>query len=502
LFPGDTAVATPNRRGALLTLPLDPASAAPLFRQVYDGLRRAILDGTLAAGARAPATRGLAAELGVSRNTVMNAYEQLLAEGYLEGQAGSGTYVPRTLPDELIVVRGAAKPSAPAGLRGRGLSRRGQLLVQSSAAVARFSGQPRPLRPCVPDVGAFPSAVWARLVARHLRRPPRGLLGYDHPAGYGPLRRAIAAHLKAARAVHCDPDQVLVVTGLQHALDLVARVLLDPGDSAWVEDPGYPGGRATLQGSGVAVAPVPVDADGLDVAAGAARWPEAWLAYVTPSHQYPLGVTLTLPRRLALLDWARRADAWVVEDDYDSEFRYGGRPLAALQGLDRDGRVIYASTCSKALFPALRVGYLVVPPDLVDAFTAARAATDRQTATLAQAALADFFAEGHFLRHLRRMRALYADRQEVLRRAARRELGGLLDVPPCETGMHLVGWLPDSRDDRAAAGAAAAAGVEAPALSNYRVEGHGRGGLLLGYAAFEPGQIRDAVRRLGSALRG
>jgi GntR family transcriptional regulator/MocR family aminotransferase len=491
----------PNRRGALLTLPLDPTSAVPLFRQVYDGLRQAILDGTLPAGARVPSTRGLAAEMGVSRNTVMTAYEQLLAEGYLQGQVGSGTYVPRTLPDELIVVRGAARPSAPAGRRGRGLSRRGEMLVRTSAAVPRFSGQARPFRPGVPDVAAFPTAVWARLVTRHLRRPPRGLLGYDHPAGYGPLRRAIAAHLGAARAVSCDPEQVLVVTGLQHALDLVARVLLDPGDLAWVEDPGYPGGRATLQGSGVVVVPVPVDADGLDVAAGSARWPDARLAYVTPSHQYPLGVTLSLPRRLALLDWARRADAWVVEDDYDSEFRYAGRPLAALQGLDRDGRVLYVGTCSKALFPALRVGYLVVPPDLVEAFTAARAATDRQTATLAQAALADFFAEGHFLRHVRKMRRLYADRQEALQRSARRELGGLLDVPHCETGLHLVGWLPDGRDDRAASAAAAGAGVEAPALSSYRVEGRGRGGLLLGYAGFEPGQIRDAVRRLGSVLR-
>jgi GntR family transcriptional regulator/MocR family aminotransferase len=268
-----------------------------------------------------------------------------------------------------------------------------------------------------------------------------------------------------------------------------------------VEDPGYPGGRATLQGAGVVVAPVPVDVDGLDVAAGAARWPNARLAYVAPSHQYPLGVTLSLPRRLALLDWARRADAWVVEDDYDSEFRYAGRPLAALQGLDRDGRVIYVSTCSKPLFPALRVGFLVVPPDLVDAFTAARAATDRQTATLAQAALADFFAEGHFLRHVRRMRVLYADRQEALRRAAQRQFGGLLDVPACETGMHLVGWLPEGRDDQTLSAAAAAAGIEAPALSRYRIQGRGPAGLVLGYTAFEPGRIRDAVRRLGSVLR-
>jgi len=458
-----------------MTLPLDPSTSSPLFRQVYDALRQRILDGTLAAGARVP---------------------------YLDGQVGSGTYVPRTLPEDLLVVPSTVRPRPPSRMRRRGLSRRGQLLIRTSASVVRYSGPPRPFRPGVPDLDAFPSAIWAKLVARHLREPPRRLLGYDDPAGYGPLRQAIAAHLAAARAVRCEPEQVLIVTGLQHALDLVARVLLDPGETAWVEDPGYPGGRATLEGSGVVAVPVPVDADGLDVIAGSARWPNARLACVTPSHQYPLGVTLSLPRRLALLDWARRADAWVVEDDYDSEFRYAGRPLAALHGLDRDGRVLYISTCSKALFPALRIGYLVVPIDLVDAFKAALAATHRQTATLAQATLADFFEEGHFLRHVRRMRVQYADRQEALLRAARRELGGLLDVQPCETGMHLVAWLPDGLDDQSASMAAAADGVEAPALSNYRIERCDRGGLLLGYAAFEPREIRDGIRRLGSALRG
>lgn len=493
-------MATRTRTGTLWTLPLDPAAATPLFRQLYEGLRCGILDGTLAAGVRVPATRRLAGELGVSRNTVLNAYEQLLAEGYLEGKAGSGTYVPRTLPEELLQVRPAA-PAQPAPPPRRPLSRRGELLAGTSAGVARSSGVPRPFRPGTPALDAFPFETWRRLVARHHRRPPPDRLAYDHAAGYAPLRRAIAAHLGPARAVRCDPDQVLVVNGAQHGLDLVTRLLLDPGDTAWVEDPGYPGARAALQGAGVRLVPIPVDGDGLDVVAGAARGPDARLAYVTPSHQYPLGVTLSLPRRLALLEWARRANAWVVEDDYDSEFRYAGRPLAALQGLDRDGRVIYLGTFSKTLFPALRLGYLVVPPDLADAFVAARHATDRQAATLTQAVVADFLDEGHFVRHVRRMRTLYAERQETLLRAAGRELGGLLELGPCATGLHLMGWLAAGRDDRRASLAAARAGVEAPPLSGYCLEPRGRGGLMLGYAGADARQIRDAVRRLGAALR-
>jgi GntR family transcriptional regulator/MocR family aminotransferase len=336
---------------------------------------------------------------------------------------------------------------------------------------------------------------------RHHRRPPQELLNYDHPAGYAPLRRAIAAHLGPARAVHCDPEQVLITTGSQSGLDLISRILLDPGDTAWIEDPGYRSAAVALRGAGVRLVGVPVDGDGLDVAAGSARCPDARLVHVTPSHQYPLGVTMSLSRRLALLEWARRANAWIVEDDYDSEFRYAGRPLAALQGLDRDGRVIYLGTFSKTLFPSLRLGYLVVPPDLVDAFVAARAAIDRQSATLTQAVVADFMNEGHFLRHIRRMRTLYSERQEALLRAARRELGGQVEVCPCETGMHLMGWLNDTQTDQEAANAAARVGIEAPPLSSYCIERRERGALLLGYAGSDARQIREAARRLSSAWR-
>jgi GntR family transcriptional regulator/MocR family aminotransferase len=486
--------------GALLTLPLDPAQATPLFRQLYDGLRRRILDGTLTPGSRLPATRGLAGELGISRNTVLSAYEQLLAEGYLEGKVGSGTYVPRSLPDPPVQGRPTASSARPCPAPRPTLSQRGAALARASALAPPSAGCP-PFQTGIPALDAFPFGTWNRLVARHHRRPPRDLLCYGHPAGHALLRRAVAEHLGPARAVHCDPEQVLVVTGAQQAFDLIGRVLLDPGETAWVEDPGYPRLRAALHGAAVQPVPVPVDRDGLVVDAGLARDPRARLAYVTPSHQYPLGVTMSLARRLALLEWARAANAWVVEDDYDSEFRYAGRPLAALQGLDRDGRVIYLGTFSKTLFPALRLGYLVVPPHCVDAFVAARTVLDRQTATLIQAVVADFLAEGHFVRHIRRMRTLYRERQEVLLRAAQRELGGLLEICPCDTGLHVVGWLGEGRHDQEASRAAARAGVEAEPLSNFCVGRGQRDGLLLGYAGWDARQIRDAVRRLGSALR-
>jgi GntR family transcriptional regulator / MocR family aminotransferase len=489
------------RAATLLTLPLNPRANAPLFRQLYEALQQNILNGTLRPGVRLPGTRDLAEELDVSRNTVMNAYEQLLAEGYLEGKVGSGTYVTRTLPEDMIQVHQSPNRIRPPLSRRRPLSRRGEVLVGNGRLAARSAFMPCPFRAGIPALDAFPFDTWMRLVSRHYRRPPRDLLSYADPAGYAPLRRAIAAHLGPARAVHCDAEQVLVLTSLQQGLDLIARVLLDPGDTAWMEDPGYPSARAAFQGAAVRLEPVPVDAEGLDVAAGSARCPNARLVYVTPSHQYPLGVTMSLSRRLALLDWARKAKAWVVEDDYDSEFRFSGRPISALQGLDRDGCVIYTGTFSKTLFPSLRLAYLVVPADLVEAFVAARTLVDRQTATLPQAVVADFLNEGHFIRHIRRMRTLYGARQEALVRAAKRELGGQLEVCPGETGLHVMGWLEQGHDDEEVSRVAGAANVEARPLSSYCVERHERGGLMLGFGAYDSRQIHDGMRRLASALR-
>ncbi len=300
--------------------------------------------------------------------------------------------------------------------------------------------------------------------------------------------------------MRCTWEQVIVVSGSQQALDLAARVLLDPGDLAWVEDPGNMGARGALIGAGARLAAVPVDREGLNVAAGVERAPGARLAYVAPSHQYPIGVTMSFARRMALIRWAAEAGAWILEDDYDSEYRYTGRPLEALQGLDPEERVVYIGTFSKVLFPALRLGYLVVPPDLVDAFTAARELTDRHPPTVEQAILSDFITGGHFARHLRRMRLLYAKRQATLIEAADRELFGLLDVRPADAGMHLVGWLPEGVDDREASRHALERGVEATAVSLYGTAPDKRGGLMLGYPAVDEDEIRAGVRRLASAL--
>ena len=376
-----------------------------MYRQLYDKLRRAILDGRLRAGAKLPSTRGLAQELAIARNTVMGAYEQLLAEGYLEGKTGSGTYVARTLPEAVLNIS-PVRPTASVTRNPGRLSRRGQTLATNRLGI-RYIEPPRPFRPGTPAIDHFPFDLWSRLLAKYWRREPAGLLPYTDPAGYEPLRAAIAEYISAARAVRCDPEQIIVVSGAQQALDLATRLLLDPGDEVWMEDPGYNGARAAFLGAGVKPVAVPIDNDGLDVTMGEKLSPHARLAYVTPSHQYPTGVVMTLSRRLGLLRWAERKRRWILEDDYDSEFRYASRPVPSLQGLDKSGTVIYCGTFSKVLFPSLRLGYIVVPASLVDAFRGAKAVVDRHCPTVEQAVLAEFIAEGHLARHIRRMRMLY-----------------------------------------------------------------------------------------------
>ena len=488
---------------AVAMLLLDPGSATPLYRQVYDCLRDAILSGQLAAGSRLPSTRALAAQLGVARITVATAFEELRQEGYLEARVGAGTYVARSLPDTLLEAAAPRPSTAPSAVAETAPSRRGEIIAATPVSATAQGRPARAFRPGFPALDLFPLQEWRRVESRAWAATPRTtLLGYGDAAGHLPLRAAIAAQLVASRGVQCTEDQVVVVNGAQQGLDLAARVLLDPGDAVWVEDPGRMGASAALRGAGAQTVGVPVDAAGLRVDVGVATAPAARLACVTPSHQFPLGVAMTLPRRLALLAWARAAGAWVLEDDYCSEHRYAGRPLPALQGLDTAGRVIYLGTFTRALFPALRLGYVVVPPPVVDAFVAGRALQDRHSPMGTQVALAAFLADGHYGRHLRRMRAAYAERQTALLRAAGRHLHGLLDVVPADAGMHVVGWLPDGVDDRAAERAAAAADVDVIALSRYAIEPLSRGALVMGYPVAPPWEIEAAVARLATALRG
>ena len=493
----------------LLHLTLDRASGAVLHRQLYTAFRRAILDGAFAPGERLPSTRTLATELGVSRTTVLQAFDRLVGEGYATARAGGGTRIAPTLPHPSA--RRTARAASEAGpiAAARPAAVPAPRLSRAALAYADEFRGPRaeyrvaPFALGMPALDEFPLALWTRLVARSWRRHGAELLRFTDPRGFPPLRTAIARYVMAARGVRCTAEQVVVVNGAQHGIDLLARLLLDSGDAAWVEEPGYRPVRAALRAAGARLVRVPVDDEGIDVREGARRAPDARLAVVTPSFQAPLGVTLSLARRLELLDWAVRANAWIVEDDYNGEYRYDAPPVPAVQGLDEAGRVVYVGTFSKTLAPGLRVGYLVVPPSLLEPLLHARVASDLHTPVPEQAVLADFIAEGHFARHVRRMRALYRERQETLLALAPRLTHGLLELRHAPAGMRLLGVLPDGVDAVAVANAAAARGVVVTPLSaaTPRSVTGGRGGLLLGYAAFDEAQTRAALERLGVVLR-
>ena len=494
-----------KKAAPFITVSLE-SSGVPIYRQLYETLRRAILSGQLPANSQMLSTRALAVQLAVSRMTVVNAYEQLLAEGYIEGKPGSGTYVASVLPEEMLEIedKKTAECEAPAKDLPK-LSKRGQLLASFDHAHFRGSRTDKKLsafQPGIPAMDAFPFDIWSRLVSRRLKGISGSLFGSGNPAGYQPLRRAVAAYLQTARAVRCSPEQVFIAAGAQQALALTAQVLIDEGDAVWVEDPGHIGTRNLFAAAGAHIVSVPVDAEGFDLPFALNENKKARLACVTPSHQFPLGTVMSLSRRLALLNWAANSNSLIVEDDYDSEFRYAGRPLASLQGLDEKARnrVIYVGTFSLTIFPALRLGFMVVPENLIDAFTAARSLADSHSPSIDQAVLTDFIEEGHFARHIRRMRALYAERQDALVTAVKSELAGFLEVPPDEAGMYLIGWLPNGMSDQNASQKALAHNVVTSPVSAYSFQKLPREGLILGYTAFSPGQIRNGVESLAKAL--
>lgn len=489
---------TRGSSGRIMVVDLAKVPGVALNAQVFEAIRGRIVDGSLRPGAPIASTRALARDLHVSRSTILLAVRQLKAEGYIESRRGAATRVSRTLPDRFHrAASPSTQPTAPAHHGVPSSRARRVSAIPRSLDIA--GSPPRAFRVAVPAVDTFPVDVWGRILARRWRRTPARGLAYGSPFGYLPLREAIAEYLTSARGTSTTADRVMVVNGSQEAIDLACRVVLDPGDAAWLEDPGYFGARGALTAAGARIVPVPVDAEGLCVAHGVRVAPHARLAYVTPARQMPLGVTLSLPRRLELIAWARRAKSWIVEDDYDSEFRYAGRPLAALHGLDPDGSVIYAGSFSKVLFPGIRLGYVVIPSSLMDAFGAMRHFLNYSSHYLEQAVLADFIAEGHFERHIRRTRAVYFERQHVLVETVRCELEGRMAVSPADAGLSLVGWLPERMSDAVAAQMARKRAVDVWPLSSFSTRRLAPG-LMLGYAGLSDVEIRDGVARLSAAL--
>ena len=470
------------------------AGDTPLFHQVYRQIRSAILSQSLRPGTKLPSTRQLALQLSVSRSVVVSAYEQLLAEGYASGRIGSGSYVSSDLP-EPVEGRGT-KPAAMI----RPVAIETSLPQDLVDVTVRSDERPFNLGRTLVDIRT--TDLWRKTSARVFRSLGHEHFGYSDPRGLPGLRKAICDYLRAARAVQCEPEQIVVTSGTQHAIDLVIRVLHKADMQAWIEDPGYSLTRQALIAAGIKTRPIPVDGQGIDVGAGIKSAPKARAVFVTPSHQFPTGVVLSMARRLELLNWARQTNAWIVEDDYASEFRYGGRALASLQGLDENERVIYVGTLNKALFPGLRLGYAVVPPALLKAFITARYLTDRQPSSLAQAVVAEFIEEGHFAAHLRRMRLQYRDQRDALVAAMRQRLRNHVTVDPPDQGMHLVAYLRRGLRDVAIEHAARSHGVIVRAMSQLYVDASPRSALVMGFAGYPRQMITPAVTQLAKAFEG
>ena len=462
-----------------LELPLQPkAPGVTLADWLSAEIVAAIRDGRLQPGTRLPATRDLAQQYRVARGTVIAVFDRLRTEGLIATRVGAGTWVANEASNRPMV--GAARRSPQ----------------------SRDNAPPlvRPFRPYEPAVEAFPVGIWSRLTARRWQRMSRELLQSGHLGGYWPLRQSIAGYLAEARGVRCSPEQIVIVTGTQQALGLIARVTTRPGDAVWIEDPGYDGAVAAFRDAGARVVPVPVDDEGLQVAAGRRATAEARAAYVTPAHQFPLGMAMSLRRRQALLAWAHSAGAWIVEDDYDAEYRFGGQPLPSLQSIDRRHRVVLLGSFNKVLFSSLRIGYMVLPPALVDDILRLRYITDRGVASVPQAVLADFIDGGHLARHIRKTRQLYAERLSALREAAARYLNGTLHIPAIDAGLATPAFYDGTASSRDIESAAGARGVEALALDRFVLRRPPLRGLLLGFAAFDPTAVSRQMQVFATVL--
>jgi GntR family transcriptional regulator/MocR family aminotransferase len=465
----------------------------PLFRQVYTGLRGAILSGAFPAGGRLPSTRDLAEQLGISRTVVVLAYDQLLAEGFVEGRVGSGTFVAGGLSGTK-----PRRPERPAQLR---VSRFGVAAMEAEEAADHPKRRAVALRYDFAygrsDIEIFPFAMWRRMLLRQARRASVRQLDYGPAAGSWALREAICAHVRRSRATVCDASEVIVVNGSQQALDLIARVLVERGDRVAIEDPQYNGMREVFRAAGAKLLPVAVDEHGMDPA----KLPEsARMVFVTPSHQFPTGAILPIARRLALLEWARGANAVIVEDDHDGEFHYEGRPLESLQGLDTEGRIVYVGTFSRTVFPALRIGYLIVPKSLTSAFKSAKWMNDLHSATLEQETLAEFISSGMYERHLRQLRRRNAARREALVDAVRKFMGGRVEMTGTGSGAHVVLWPKRSVAEGRVIEEAAARGVGVYGISHCYLKRVGRVGFMLGYARMNEREIREGIRLLAEVL--
>ena len=483
--------------GLLPMIAVDRRLSRPLHWQVYAAFRAAIVDGRLRPGQRIPSTRLLASEIGVSRFPVLNAYAQLLAEGYLQARVGSGTVISSSLPEQMTPTPPAMAKKPSSRIGPRVVARRCSLFPPKERMPWMLHRGPFRVGEVALD--RFPTHIWSALVTQRARDWNAELAHYGDLLGHEALRNAIANYLRTARSVHCESHQILIVNGSQQALEIAARVLLNPGDRVWIEDPNYRLAREVFTINGCIPVPVPVDAEGLNVSFGVKSCRSARAAFVTPSHQFPLGVTMSASRRLQLVEWANKTGAWIIEDDYDSEYRYESKPIASLQGLDTNSRVIYVGTFSKVLFPALRLGYLVVPTDLIDPFFAMRRVMDLGPPTLTQTVLADFIEQGHFARHIRRMRMHYAELRRTLADSLRQTVGDALQIVGDEAGMHLTVMLANKCNDEEAAKRATQYSLSLWPLSRF-YQRNPRQGFILGFGGTTAGEISSAVRKLAHLL--